>query len=113
MDGSTVLVLMSLLYYLCTPQTPRCTPHELDDLLHILFLSYRQYAELASNLRQTAIALGKENYMQAAEALLRAVQAYYITDYITVEPIGESLPQVALTDITNIKAANHEITLPD
>jgi len=25
MDGSTVLVLMSLLYYLCTPQTPRCT----------------------------------------------------------------------------------------
>ena len=87
--------------------------HELDDLLHILFLSYRQYAELVNSLRQTAIALGKEDYMQAAEALLRAVQAYYITDYITVEPIGESLPQVALTDITNIKAANHEITLPD
>jgi len=87
--------------------------HELDDLLHILFLSYRQYAELVNNLRQTAIALGKEDYMQAAEALLRAVQAYYVTDYITVEPIGESLPQVVLTDITNMKAANHEITLPD
>jgi len=88
--------------------------HELDDLLRILFLSYRQYAELASNLRRTAICLAKDDYMQAAEVLLRAVQPFYVTDYMTAEPIAESLPQVALIDdITSMKPDNHEITLPD
>jgi hypothetical protein len=102
--------------------------HELDDLLRILFLSYRHYAELDGKLRQVAVALGKDEYMQAAEALLRALLPYYVVPESaelmaepSAEPIGEPIAephlQSALTEITYMKADREadspEITLPE
>ncbi len=97
--------------------------HELDELLRILFLSYRQYAELDSKLRQIAVDLAKDEYMQAASTLLRAVQPYYRAPApaasISAEPtsadpiLAEPEAQTALTEITHMKVANREMTLPD
>ncbi|MBW4468005.1 MAG: hypothetical protein KME07_21480 [Pegethrix bostrychoides GSE-TBD4-15B] len=95
--------------------------HELDELLHGLFLSYRQYAELDGKLRQTAIALAKEEYLQPAEALLRAVLPYYMAAPAVDLPadlpvdlqIAEPQAQTALTEVTGMRANSPEITLPD
>lgn len=91
--------------------------HELDDLLRILFLSYRQYAELADKLRQMAIALAKDEYMPVAEALLRAIQSGYTVE---CEPpaampgmSAASQSEANWTEITNMKATTQEMTLPD
>jgi hypothetical protein len=79
--------------------------HELDELLRILFLSYRQYADLASNLRQAVKLLANEDYSQAGEAILKIVQPFYALPAMA----GNPAPPAA----ANLKAATHELTLPD
>ncbi len=78
--------------------------HELDELLRILFLSYRHYADLESNLRQAVKQLASQDYAQATEAILKIVQPFYV------------LPAVAAPlqsdNTTSLKAATQE-TLPD
>lgn len=83
--------------------------HELDDLFRILFLSFRSYAELEDRLRQTAKRLNDTEYLQSAEAILRAVRPFYA---VNSAPTSSDLP-VQLADITDFKADTHEITQPD
>lgn len=91
--------------------------HELDDLLRVLFLSYRLYSEVEIQLNQTALSLSATNYLQVAEAILRAIQPLYIEldPAVEAELISHWLPTIqgAPTEITNMKADTNEITLPD
>ncbi len=122
------ILLFSLLHEPFQPDADHealLRPHELDELLHGLFLSYRQYAELDGKLRQTAIALAKEEYLQPAEALLRAVLPYYMAAPAVDLPadlpidlpvdlqIAGPQAQTALTEVTGMRANSPEITLPD
>ncbi len=94
--------------------------HELDELLHILFLSYRLYAEVADKLRLTAQALSAD-YRQTAEALLKAIQPFYVELLpVAVPTVMPTLPRATVLsapaapiEITNIKTDTHAVTLPD
>lgn len=84
--------------------------HELDDLLRILFLSYRRYADVAGKLRETAKLLDADEYAQTAEAILRALQPFYVEDGL---PMAIAPLDMTVAEITNMRADTHEITLPD
>lgn len=86
--------------------------HELDDLLRILFLSYRLYSDLDQKLRQVAKQLATDEYLHSAEVLLRALQPFYVE--MPAESASAPVnPAAALTEITRMKAVTNEITLPD
>ncbi len=85
--------------------------HELDDLLRILFVTYRLYSEVDKKLRLVAKTLGTQEYMQATEAILRAVQPYYVEAPVTQTLMP--LSRASLTEITSMKAETCEITQPD
>ncbi|MFM7424362.1 MAG: hypothetical protein ACKO7W_05105 [Elainella sp.] len=80
--------------------------HELDELLRILFLSYRQYPDLEANLRLAVKRLANEDYVQAGEAILKVVQPFYALPSLS----SGSLQAV---ETTGMKAATHELTLPE
>lgn len=82
--------------------------HELEELLRILFLSYKLYSEAASKLRQTAKQLGTEEYLQPTEAIIRAIEPFYAA----VLPAPASMP-VCASEVTNMKADTNEVTLPE
>jgi hypothetical protein len=82
--------------------------HELEELLRILFLSYKLYSEATSKLRQTAQQLGSEEFLQAAEAIIRAIEPFYAE----VLPATVSIPACA-SEVTNMKANTNEVTLPE
>lgn len=84
--------------------------HELDELLRILFLSYRRYADVATQLKETAKLLSTDEYMQAAEAILRILHPFYGEDS---SPIPLPDLDMELAEITNMKTDTREITLPD
>jgi hypothetical protein len=82
--------------------------HELEELLRILFLSYKLYSEATSKLRQTAQQLGSEEFFQAAEAIIRAIEPFYAE----VLPATVPIPACA-SEVTNMKADTNEVTLPE
>jgi hypothetical protein len=85
--------------------------HELDDLLRILFISYRLYSDVEQKLRQAAQTLSATEYSQAAEALLRIIQPCYTE--MLVSPTLVPVSSAPATEITSMKADTHEITQPD
>jgi hypothetical protein len=72
--------------------------HELDELLRILFLSYRLYSDVVTGLRQIAQSLGSKadylsaDYLSTAEAILRAVQPFYAES--PTEPLPPPVAEV-------------------
>lgn len=83
--------------------------HELDDLLRILFVSYKLFSEAASKLRQIAQQLGADDYFQVAEAIIRAIEPFYIE----VLPAAVPLPAHPSADVTRMKTDTNEVTLPE
>ncbi|WNZ23070.1 hypothetical protein HJG54_09485 [Leptolyngbya sp. NK1-12] len=83
--------------------------HELDDLLRILFVSYKLFSEAASKLKQIAQHLGAEDYFQVAEAIIRAIEPFYIE----VLPAAVPLPAHTSADVTRMKTDTNEVTLPE
>lgn len=86
--------------------------HDLDELLRILFLSYRLYSEVASKLRAMAKQLASEEYAQTAEAVLRAIESFYVEEQLpSIRPVPTM--QTILSETTAMKANPKEITIPD
>ncbi|NJO79622.1 MAG: hypothetical protein HC827_14655 [Cyanobacteria bacterium RM1_2_2] len=86
--------------------------HELDDLLRAFFLSYRLYLEAENQLRGIAKSLAGD-YLQVAEAIIRAIQPFYtevesVSDLVVVMPA-----KIAPTEITSMKADTNEMTFPE
>lgn len=107
------ILLFSLLHELFDWQThdAMLKSHELDELLHILFVSYRLYSEAASKLSKMAQFLGADAYLQTAEAILRAIQPFY--SEAQANPKVVPVIHATLTEITRMKADTSGITLPD
>jgi hypothetical protein len=85
--------------------------HELDDLLRAFFLSYRLYSEAENQLRQIAKSL-VDDYLQVADAILRAIQPFYTQ--VELIPNLVVMPMKVLpTDITNMKVDTNEVTFPE
>jgi hypothetical protein len=90
--------------------------HELDDLLRVFFLSYRLYSEAENQLRQIAKALAVGDYLQVAEAIIRAIQPFY-TEAESAASSGTVTPMMTTpitpTEITSMKADTNEVTTPE
>lgn len=86
--------------------------HELDDLLRMLFLCYPLYSEVASHLKEMAEQLAAEEYIQTAEAVLKAIYPFY-TDKPESSLRSASAMQAKPAEMTRIKACTNEITLPN
>lgn len=85
--------------------------HELDHLLRILFVTHRLYSDVDKKLRLAAKTLGHQEYLQVAEAILRAIQPCYVET--PVRQMVVPVSQASLTEITSMKAETCEITQPD
>lgn len=89
--------------------------HELDDLLRVFFLSYRLYLEAENQLRQIARSLAVSDYLQVAEAIIRAIRPFYteVESAVSAASVTPVTTPITPTEITSMKADTNEVTLPE
>ncbi|NJR60903.1 MAG: hypothetical protein HC769_20005 [Cyanobacteria bacterium CRU_2_1] len=86
--------------------------HELDDLLRMVFQTYRELTELELSLKNVVRSLGSsDDYSQVAGVLLRVINPFYLCPIIYPQPILERVDRS--TRLIRAESKNDEATRPE